>query len=155
MKCWTMKLCNIGHALWNDFGKSWVNDLLFEMNGPTLFQGKMIKKIRKYIKKLQYLLFQNHWANFNQTWHITFQGEWNYSLFKLSTTTFSKGKLLWNSGNTSRKIKIVSSMQNNRPISFKLGAMYFCTSVTVFFSNNRPFNSQMEMIIFFPYNFMA
>ena len=34
------------------------------------------------LTKLKNLLLQNHWANFNQTWHKTSLGEWDSSLFK-------------------------------------------------------------------------
>ena len=37
-----------------------------------------------------HLLLQNHWANFNQTWHKTSLGEGNSSLFKWRAPPFSK-----------------------------------------------------------------
>ena len=39
-----------------------------------------------------HLLLQNHWANFNQTWHKTFLGDGDSSLFKWRTPPFSKGR---------------------------------------------------------------
>ena len=39
-----------------------------------------------------HLLLQNHWANFNQTWHKASLGEGNSSLFKLRAPPFSKGR---------------------------------------------------------------
>ena len=36
-----------------------------------------------------YLLLQNHWANFNQTWHKASLGEGDSSLFKWRTISFS------------------------------------------------------------------
>ena len=37
-----------------------------------------------------HLLLQNHWANFNQTWHKASLGEGDSSLFKWRTPPFSK-----------------------------------------------------------------
>ena len=42
--------------------------------------------------KLNNLLLQNHWANFNQTLHNASLGEGNSSLFKWMALSFSKGK---------------------------------------------------------------
>ena len=42
--------------------------------------------------KLKNLLLKNHWANFNQTWHKTFLGDEDSSLFKLRAQLFSKGR---------------------------------------------------------------
>ena len=39
------------------------------------------------------LLLQNHWANFNQTWHKASLGEGDSSLFKWRTKPFSIGRL--------------------------------------------------------------
>ena len=39
-----------------------------------------------------HLLLQNHWANFNQTWHKVFLGEGDSSLFKWRATPFPKGR---------------------------------------------------------------
>ena len=39
-----------------------------------------------------HLLLQNHWANFNQTWHKVSLGEGNSSLFKWRAPPFSKGR---------------------------------------------------------------
>ena len=39
-----------------------------------------------------HLLLQNHWANFNQTWHKASLGEGDSSLFKWSAPPFSKGR---------------------------------------------------------------
>jgi hypothetical protein len=38
------------------------------------------------------LLLQNHWANFNQTWHKWFLGGWDSKLFKWRGLPFSKGR---------------------------------------------------------------
>ena len=38
-----------------------------------------------------HLLLQNHWANFNQTWHKVALGEGDSSLSKWRTTPFPKG----------------------------------------------------------------
>ena len=38
-----------------------------------------------------HLLLQNHWANFNQTWHKASSVEEDLSLFKLRAQPFSKG----------------------------------------------------------------
>ena len=39
-----------------------------------------------------HLLLQNHWAEFNQTWHKASLGEGNSSLFKWRAPPFSKGR---------------------------------------------------------------
>ena len=39
-----------------------------------------------------HLLLQNHWANFNQTWHKASLGEGDSSLFKWRAPPFSKGR---------------------------------------------------------------
>ena len=52
-----------------------------------------------------HLLLQNHWANFNQTWHKASLGEGNSSLFKRRALPFSKGRYLRNIKNTLTKFK--------------------------------------------------
>ena len=39
-----------------------------------------------------HLLLQNHWANFNQTWHKVSQGEGDSNLFKWRAMSFPKGR---------------------------------------------------------------
>ena len=39
-----------------------------------------------------HLLLQNHWANFNQTWHKASLGEGDSSLFKWRAPPFPKGR---------------------------------------------------------------
>ena len=39
-----------------------------------------------------YLLLQNHWANFNQTWQKAIMGKEESSLFKGSAPPFSMGR---------------------------------------------------------------
>ena len=39
-----------------------------------------------------HLLLQNHWANFNQTWHKASLGDGDSSLFKWRAPSFSKGR---------------------------------------------------------------
>ena len=39
-----------------------------------------------------HLLLQNHWANFNQTWHKASLGEVDSSLYKRRAPPFSKGR---------------------------------------------------------------
>ena len=43
-----------------------------------------------------HLLLQNHWANFNQTWHKASLGAGDSSLFKWRVSPFSKERLLQN-----------------------------------------------------------
>ena len=50
------------------------------------------------------LLLKNHWANFNQTWHIASLRKGGSSLFKWRATSFSKGRLR-KSENTSTKFE--------------------------------------------------
>ena len=47
-----------------------------------------------------HLLLQNHWANFNQTWHKVSLGKGDSSMFKWRTPPFSKGRSLQNCRNT-------------------------------------------------------
>ena len=51
------------------------------------------------------LLLQNHWTNFNQTWHNASLGEGDSSLFKWRAQPFSKGRWLRNIKNTLTKSK--------------------------------------------------
>ena len=57
------------------------------MKGHAFFQGEIITltKLKKH------LIFQNHSANFNQTWHKASFGEGDSSLFEWRATSFSKG----------------------------------------------------------------
>ena len=48
---------------------------------------------------------QNHWGNFNQTWHKTSFGEGDSNFFKWRVLSFFKGRLSWNSKNTSMNLK--------------------------------------------------
>ena len=52
-----------------------------------------------------HLLLQNHWANFNQTWYMAYLGKVDSILFKWRSTSFSKGRELWNSKNTLKTLK--------------------------------------------------
>ena len=46
------------------------------MKGPAFFQVEEIKNnFKKYIDEIKKNILQNHWANFNQTWHKTAFGE--------------------------------------------------------------------------------
>ena len=56
-----------------------------------------------------HLLLQNHWANFNKTWHKASLGKGDSSLFKWRTPPFPKVRYLRNSENTLTKFKKSSS----------------------------------------------
>jgi hypothetical protein len=51
------------------------------------------------------LLLQNHWANFNQTWHKSSFGEGDSSLFKGREQRFSKGIIVEREKNTLKIFK--------------------------------------------------
>ena len=58
------------------------------MMGHVLFQGEIIKKLRKYIDEIKKKpILQNHWANFNQTWRKASLDEVDLSLFQRRTNT--------------------------------------------------------------------
>ena len=51
--------------------------------GPHPFQrGDNYEIVKNTLTKLKNLLLQNHWANFNQTWHKASLFEWDLILFK-------------------------------------------------------------------------
>ena len=52
-----------------------------------------------------HLLLQNHWANFNQTWHKASLEEGDSYLFKKRGPPFYKGRQLKNSENTLARLK--------------------------------------------------
>ena len=55
-------------------------------DGPSPFpRGDNYKNSENTLMKLKNLLLQNHWANFNQTWHQASLGEGDSSLFKWRT----------------------------------------------------------------------
>ena len=49
--------------------------------GPVIFQMEIITNRKNTLSKLKSLLLQNHWANFNQTWHKASLGEGDSSFF--------------------------------------------------------------------------
>ena len=61
--------------------------------------------------KFKNLLLQNHWANFNQTWHKASLGEGDSSLFTWRATFFSKGRWMWNNENI--LMKFYNLLQNH------------------------------------------
>ena len=65
---------------------------VYTNEGPSAFQrgNNEIAKIRW--QNFKNLLLENHWANFNQTWHKTSLGEEDSSLFKWNAPPFSKGR---------------------------------------------------------------
>ena len=53
----------------------WVKSIQICSNeGPRPIQRGDNYEIGKYIEVFKNLLFQNYWANFNQTWHKAFLG---------------------------------------------------------------------------------
>ena len=60
--------------------------------GPSFFQGDIIGNTEYTLTNLKYLLLQNHWPNFNQTWHKASLGEGDSSLFKWRAPPFPKGR---------------------------------------------------------------
>ena len=83
---------------WANFNQNWHNTLLGEGDSilfkwrPRPFRrGDNLKNSEKTLTKLKNLLLQNHWANFNQTWHNALLGEWDSSLFKWRACPFPRG----------------------------------------------------------------
>ena len=71
----------------------WRGFKFVQMKGPALFQGEIITQIVKNrLTKFKNLLLQNHWANFNQTWHKASVGEGDSCLFKRRAPPFIKGR---------------------------------------------------------------
>ena len=67
----------------SNFG--WREFKFVQMKGHTLFQGKIIAKILKLYRKLQ-----NHWVNFNQTWHKACLGLWWFKFVQMKGYTLLK-----------------------------------------------------------------
>ena len=84
-----------------------------------------------------YLLLQNHWVNFNQTWHKAPLGEGDSSLFKWRALPFSKGRWLGNNKNTLTKFKKIFS-RTTIPISSKLGTKHPWVKVIKVCSIDQP-----------------
>ena len=60
--------------------------------GPHPFQrGDNYEIVKNTLTKLKHLLLQNHWANFNQTWHKASLCEWDLILFKEEPFNSHKG----------------------------------------------------------------
>ena len=58
------------------------------------FQGEIMMKYQKHIDEIWNLL-QNHWVNFDQTWHKAFLDEGDSSLFNWrATNSFTKGEII-------------------------------------------------------------
>ena len=54
----------------------WLRGFKFDqMKGPALFQEEIFMKKQNTLTKFKNLLLQNHWANYNQTWHNASLGE--------------------------------------------------------------------------------
>ena len=70
------------------------------------------------------LILQNHWFNFNQTWHKTSLGNWNSSLFKWKATfVLHMGTQKWKSEHIIwRHLKIF--YRTTELISIKLGTKH-------------------------------
>ena len=68
----------------------WRGFKFVQIKGPASFQGEIIAK--NILTNLKNLLLQNHWANFNQTWHKASLGEGNSSLFYWRALPFFKGR---------------------------------------------------------------
>ena len=94
------------------------------------------------------LLFQNHWANFNQTWHKASLGEGDLSLFKWGPHPFPRGdnyeitKIRW-------KIKKIIFSRTTGPILTKLGTKHPWVKGIHVCSNEEPFNSHKDNDGFF------
>ena len=97
---------------WTNFNQTWPkaslgegDSSLFKWRARPFPSGDNYEIAKNTLTKLESLLLQNHWANFNQTWPKASLGKGDSSLFKWRVLPFSKGKLLRNSENTLTKLK--------------------------------------------------
>jgi hypothetical protein len=56
--------------------------VFFQIKGQVLFKGEIITKCKNGVGPFKNRLLQNHWANFNQTYHKSSLGGGDTSLFK-------------------------------------------------------------------------
>ena len=61
-----------------------------ELKAQVTFSDRLSSDCLSVIFSHFHLLLQNHWANINQTWHITSLGKGNFILVKWKATPFSK-----------------------------------------------------------------
>ena len=76
----------------------WRGFKFVQMKGSCLFQGEIIRKLRKYIDKFEKS------SSFSQTWHKSSLGQGYIRFIKWGAPPFSKGRWLRKSENTSTKI---------------------------------------------------
>ena len=84
---------------WTNFNQTWHkaslgegDSSLFKRRAPPFSKGRNIRNSKNTLTNLKNILMQNHWTNFNQTWHKVSLGKGNSSLFKWRAPPFSKGR---------------------------------------------------------------
>ena len=76
------------HKAW--LGKGKANSSLFKWSAISFPKRRYLQNIEITLTTFWTLLLKNRWANLNQTWHKTFLGKGDSSLFKLAPP-YSKG----------------------------------------------------------------
>ena len=84
-----------------------------------------------------HLLLKNHWTNFNQTWHNTFLGEGDSSLFKWRALLLSKGRYITKYRKYICHLEIFFS-KTTEPISTKLSTIHPLVMGIQVYSNEWP-----------------
>mgnify|MGYP003688899091 CR=1 FL=1 len=81
------------HNHWANFNQTWHNasfgyedSSLLKWRASRFSHGRLLRNSKNTLLKFKNLL-QNHWANFNQTWHNAFLGEGDSSLFSSNEGT--------------------------------------------------------------------
>ena len=84
---------------WANFNQTWHkaylgkgDSILIEWRPWPFSKGRKLQNSENTLTKLKNLLLQNHWANFNHTWHKASLGGGDSSLFKWRALSFSKGR---------------------------------------------------------------
>ena len=70
----------------------WRGFKFVHMKGPPFSRKDNYEIVKIHWRNLKNLLLQNHWVNFNQTWHKVSLGEGDLNLFKWRAPPFSKGR---------------------------------------------------------------
>ena len=81
---------------WANFNQTWHkvslcegDSSLFKRRAPPFSKGRKLGNKKNKLTTVKNLLLQNHWANFNQTWHKASLDEGDSSLFKWRTNKLS------------------------------------------------------------------
>ena len=84
---------------WANFNQTWQkaslgegDSSLFKWRTCPFPRGDNYTNSENTLMKFKNILLQNHWANFNQTWHKASLGKGNLCLLKWRAPPFSKGR---------------------------------------------------------------